>query len=288
MLTLQTRIILNISLGLLLVLLSSCSMLITNTLVEPTIKNLEKQTDLELVCEGAPAYLLMIDSLIASDPRSSDLLRAGAKAYSGYVSAMTECGNMNQERVDAIAAKSRLYGKSLISNLLPIERLDDINLLDARLKEMRQKNVPDLYWGSLAWLTWIEQAAGTPAAMADVIVVEKIMGRVLELDESFQAGSCHLFFGAYLAAKPPMFGGDFTRSRTHFERAMEISDHKFLLVQTTFAATLARQLFDRALHDSLLQEVLDFPVENAPEYALANQIAKRRARKLLDEDFFAE
>jgi len=32
--------------------LSSCTRVITGTIVQPTVDNLQKQTDLELVCEG--------------------------------------------------------------------------------------------------------------------------------------------------------------------------------------------------------------------------------------------
>ena len=65
--------------------ITSCTKLLSSTLIEPTVENLQRQPDLELVCEGSPAYLLMIDSLVASDPDSRDLLRAGSQAYSGYV-----------------------------------------------------------------------------------------------------------------------------------------------------------------------------------------------------------
>jgi hypothetical protein len=36
----------------------------------------------------------------------------------------------------------------------------------------------------------------------------------------------------------------------------------------------------------LLEEVLAFPLETAPENTLVNQIAKRRARQLLADDYF--
>ena len=55
-------------------LLNSCTTLITNMVIEPAVGNLQKQPDVELVCEGAAAYLLMIDSLIESDPSSRNLL----------------------------------------------------------------------------------------------------------------------------------------------------------------------------------------------------------------------
>ena len=74
----------------------------------------------------------------------------------------------------------------------------------------------------------------------------------------------------------------------HFEKALTISEHAFLLVQTTYAQTYARLAMDKELHDKLLQEVLDFPLEKAPDSALSNQIAKRRAKKLLADDYFTE
>lgn len=268
-------------------LLGSCSMLLSNTLIEPTVENLQRQTDLDLVCEGAPAYLLMIDSLIASDPASSDLLRVGAQAYSGYLAAMIECRSP-EERIAAVAAKSRLYGTSLLRKMVPLAPEASDQEFIKRLRRLRTYQVPDLFWGTLAWLNWIKSQQGSPAAMADLVQVERLMARLLELDDTYQAGSVHLFFGAYYATKPPMFGGDPEKSRYHFERALKLSDGNFLLVQATYAETLARQLFNRELHDELLLEVMAFPIDSAPEYALSNQIAKRKARRLLDEDYFAE
>lgn len=268
-------------------LLSSCSMLLSNTIIEPTVENLKKQTDLDLVCDGAPAYLLMIDSMITSDPDSRNLLRVGSQAYSGYVAAMQEC-NIPENRIEAVAEKGRLHGTTLLSKMLPIAPDADQQDFDNRLAKVSTSQVPDLFWATLAWLNWIQVQQGSPAAMADLVTVEKIMARLLELDETYQAGSSHLFFGAYYATRPPMFGGDPEKSAYHFNKALEFSGRKFLMVQTTYAETLGRQLFDRDLHDRLLNEVIDFPLYTAPEFALSNQIAKRKARRLLDEDYFAE
>ncbi len=279
--------ILLVLLTLTLSFLSSCASLITSTIVEPTVGNLQKQTDLELVCEGAPAYLLMIDSMIASQPDDPDLLRVGAQSYSGYVAAMTECGYA-PERIAAISEKSRLYATSLLDHMLPIGSDVEPASFSKALKGVNRYDLEDLFWGALAWLTWVKEQHGSPASLAELITIESIMKRILELDETYQQGSVHLFFGAYHVAKPEMFGGKPAQSKDHFERALEISNRSFLLVQATYAETYARITMDKELHDNLLKEILAFPLEQAPENALSNQIAKRKAVKLLADDYFVE
>jgi hypothetical protein len=270
----------------LLLSLSSCSSLLTG-MIEPTVGNLQKQTDLDLVCEGAPAYLLMIDSMIASDPDNPSLLQIGAKSYSAYVAAMTECG-ASEGRIATIADKARLYGTTLLARILPIAPKDSLDALNQVLQGRNTSDIPELFWGALAWTTWIQHQHGSPAAIADSVKVERIMLRLLELDDTFQQGSVHLFFGGYYAAKPQMFGGRPDLSRVHFEKALVISQHSFLLIQTTYAETYARLTMDKDLHDKLLKEVTDFKLTGAPDAALSNQIAKRRAKRLLADGYFAE
>ena len=240
------RIVLSLAL---LLALTSCSSIMTG-MMAPTVDNLQKQTDVDLVCQGAPSYLLMIDSMIAADQDNSALLAMGAKSYSAYVAAMTECG-AGEERIQALADKARLYGTALLT---------------ARIRTQH----------------------GSPASIADSVKVERIMLRLEELDDTYQQGGVHLFLGAYYAAKPQMFGGRPDLSRIEFEKALAISQRSFLLVQTTYADTYARQVRDKALFDGLLKEVVDFPLNNSKDNALSNQIAKRKAKRLLADAPFAE
>ena len=267
------------------VLFSSCASIISGTIINPAVSNLQKQSDIDLVCEGAASYLLMIDSLIESNPENRAILLNGAQAYSGSTAALVSC-NAAPTRIAAISAKARLYGKRLLSQFLPIEDGSSGETLDAALGALSAADARYLFWGAFGWLSWVQQQQGSPASMADLVVIEKIMKRLLELDETIENGSPHLFFAALYGAKPAMIGGDPARSRRHFERALEISARSSLIVQTTFAETYCRMVFDQALHDALLHEVLDFTLDQKPSQRLVNQIAKRRARQLLDEKFF--
>jgi len=266
--------------------LSSCASYLTSTFVEPAVGNLRQQTDLELVCEGAPAYLLMIDSMIASSPENKNLLRTGTQSYSAYSTALSECGKSDL-RIAAITDKAHLYGIHLLNKFLPMDEMNG-EKFDKKLSKLTKNDVPYVFWGTFGWISWIQSQSGSPAAMADLVVIEKIMSRLLELDERYEGGSIHLFFGGYHAAKPALLGGKPDLSRTHFEKALALSKRRFLLIQTTYAKTLARQTLDKELHDRLLEEVISFPIDSAPEFALSNRIAVKRARRLLEDDYFAE
>ncbi|NOR24932.1 MAG: hypothetical protein GQ542_11175 [Desulforhopalus sp.] len=267
--------------------LSSCSSLVTSA-IRPAIGNLQQQTDINLVCEGSPAYLLMIDSMLVSSPDNHDLQLSGAQSYSAYATALEECGGVDDKRIAPIADKAKLYGLLLLRRHLPLSTVQDYEELDRELAKLDRSDVPDVFWGTFGWLTWVKNMKGSPEAIADTALIEKIMARLLEIDESYQGGSIHLFFGGYYAAKPTMFGGRPDLSKIHFEKALLLSKRRFLLTQTTYAETLARTTLDQELHDQLLEEVLNFPLDSAPEFGLSNQIAVNRAKRMLEENYFGD
>lgn len=261
---------------------NGCASLMVAPLVDPLAQSLQRQTDLELVCDGTPALLLMIDGFISSDPKNKKLLMTGTQAYTAYGAAVTECGDA--ERAAGLSVRAKEYGMNLLS-LLPGLR-DSLSLspddFTQALKKIDSSQVKYLFWGGYGWAAWIQHQEGSAAALADLVKVERIMLRVLDLDETFYNGAPHLFLGAYYGAKPKPYGGRPEESRRHFERALAVSDRQFLLAQVTYAEIYGRMAFDRTLYESLLREVLDFPLENRPDLALSNQVAKRRARRLLE------
>ncbi len=267
--------------------LSSCSSLVT-TAIRPAIGNIQEQTNIDLVCEGFPAYLLMIDSMLVSSPENNSLLLAGTQSYSAYATALEDCGGGDDKRISPIADKAKVYGLRLLRHYLPTGTEQDYDALDHELAKLDRSDVPDVFWGTFGWLTWVKEQKGSPEALADVGLIEKIMARLLQLDESYQGGSIHLFFGAYYASKPVMFGGRPDLSKIHFEKALQLSKRRFLLTQVTYAETLARSTLDQKLYDQLLKEVLAFPLDSAPEFGLSNQIAKNKAKRLLKENYFGE
>ena len=106
------------------------------------------------------------------------------------------------------------------------------------------------------------------------------MDRLLELDETYDDGGVHVYLGILNALRPPALGGQPEVARSHFERAIEISEGSDLSAKVEYARRYGRMMFDRDLHDRLLTEVLASPAE-APGRTLFNVLAKRDAEELL-------
>ena len=269
-------------------IVSGCTSLIIKPIFEPLSASLQQQEDLDLLKEGAPSLLLMMDGLLSSDPQNLALLLDTTKAYSSYAAALDGFGET--ERAATVSNRAREYGLRLLNCLPPLEgQLNaPLDQLGKALTEIDDDQIAPLFWGAYGWATWISMQNGAPQAVADLPRVERIMLRVLELDDTYHFGAPHVFLGYYYGSIPAMYGGKPAESRKHFERALEISQRRFLAAQVAYAESYAKLQFDRELFERLLGEVLATPLDALPELTASNQMAKMRARKLLAtiDDFF--
>lgn len=263
-------------------LLSGCTSLVISQVVSPTVANLQRQKDVDLVCEGAPSFLLMIDSLLAANPDDEKLLVMATQAYGAYVATLDVCERKGRAR--ALSEKARDYGLGLLAQA-GVNKAGHVavDAMAENLQGFGRSDVDSLFWGAYGWAVWLQYQGGAPAALTDLLRVEQIMLRVVELDEGFYNGGAHLFLGIYYGSRSAMLGGKPKLSQYHFKRALALSKRELLATQVAYAQSYARMAFDLDLYRSLLQEVLDFKLENRPDLYLANQVAKRQARQLIDE-----
>ncbi len=244
------------------------------------------QNDPETVRTGAPAYLLLIDSFIEGDPDNENMLRAGAGLYGVYAAVFVE----DPERAGRLAQRARNYGERALC-----ERKRSLCGLAERpyeefvasLESLGRRDVPVFYAFTVSWLISIKANSSDWAALADLPKVEAALERIVELDETYERGTAHLYLGILQTLRPPALGGHPEEGRRHFERALALSGGKDLGVKVEYARGYARLLYDRELHDRLLREVLAAEVE-APGLTLLNVLAREQAGELLrsGEDYF--
>ena len=271
----------------LLLSLTGCASLVVDPLLESLSRSLEQETDIDLLVEGSPTLLLMINGFIKSDPGNPALLRTGTRVFRAYAILLDETGK--PERARLASEKARRYGFELLGRNQEFKENIKQPLADFKqsLSSFAKADAVDLFWGGQAWALWIKLQGGTPAAMADLPKVEEMMLRVIDLDESTYYGSAHLVLGSIYCSLSPMLGGKPEVGRRHFERALTLSQRQFWPAQVAYADGYARQTFNRELFETLLKEVVSQPlVDN--EMATANRLARKKAAELLDrvDDIF--
>lgn len=258
--------------------LGGCASMVSQRLADGLSRAMLDQNDPATVRDGAPAFLLLIDGMIEQDPDDPAMLLAGARLHGAYSSAFVT----DPERARGMARKARGYARQALC--AQAARL--CAALDAPYAEFERAlrgtdaaQVPVLYGYATAWANWI-QAAGDWRAIAELPKVQALLERVVALDEGYEQGGAHLYLGVLASLRPPALGGRPQAARRHFERALELSAGRNLMVKVLYAKHYARQVFDRELHDRLLREVLEAPAE-APGLTLINTLAKEQARTLL-------
>ena len=271
------------------ILLCGCSFFISSATVDMTESlshAILNNNDPATVEAGGPAYLLMIDSMLLRDPDNESLLRSAADIYTAYSDVFVE----DKARAKKLTHKALDYAlraicirKSAACTLRQIK----FHEFEAVISKLTIKDVPDLFTLGSAWSAWIQAHREDWNAVAEISRVQAIMERVVKLDERYHDGAAHLYLGVLATFLPPALGGKPHVGRQHFERVLEISNNKNLMVKVLYARHYARLMFDRELHDRLLNEVIEARTD-VPGYALSNTLAQQKARELLNnaEDYF--
>jgi predicted anti-sigma-YlaC factor YlaD len=149
------------------------------------------------------------------------------------------------------------------------------------IKTTRSQDVPQLYWTAAPWAAAISLSKDNPDLIADLPIVEAMMARALELDETFSQGALHSFFISYEMSRSGPLGDQVARARGHFERAVALSGGQHAGPYLALAESVCVQLQDLKEFQALLQRALAINPDEKPEWRLVNLVLQRRAKWLL-------
>jgi hypothetical protein len=272
-----------------ILLLSACSTImdrVTGKMAGNLSSAILNQDDPETVRDGAPAYLLLMDSLIQGDPESASALRSAANLYAAYGAVFVE----DDKRAKRLTSRAHEYGSRAMC-VVHKPACDwsamDFDSFNADLATLTVDELPSLYSFTVSNLAYTRAHSDDWTVLADLPKVESALNRLYELDPDYDGGAVHLYLGILNTLRPPSLGGQPEVGRSHFEKAIELSDGKDLSVKVEFARSYARLMYDRELHDNLLNEVMAAdPVQ--PGLTLFNTLAQRQAQELLEtaDDYF--
>jgi hypothetical protein len=244
------------------------------------------QDDPVLVRDSLPAYLLLLDSLAASPDAGPGILGAAARLYAAYAIAFVD----DPGRAAILAVRARDYGAraACAANRRSCD-LEGLPFADftARLEHVRPKQSGALFSYAVGSLAYVRTHSEDWQAIAELPKIEAVLNRLLVIGDATDAGTVNTYLGILNTLRPPALGGRPEVGQAYFEKAVELTGGKDLSVLVEYARGYARLVYDRELHDSLLNRVLAADPRQGG-YTLLNILAQKQATELLAsaDDYF--
>ena len=270
-------------------MLTGCSSIIssaTSKLAGNLSSTILNSDDPQTVADGAPAYLLLVSSFLKDGGDNEALLRSAATLHSAYA------GVFIKEKARASKMTSKAFDYALKAVCISNEnhckmRKMPFNELEQALLELTKDDLANWYTLGTSWSSWIQANSQDWNAIADLARVKIIFARLLQLEPTYKQGGVHLYLGVLSTLLPPALGGKPEIGKKHFEQAISLSKNKNLMAKVLYAEKYAKLIFNKTLHDKLLNEVIKGdPV--APDLTLMNTLAQDKAKQLLaqSDDYF--
>lgn len=266
------------ALATLILLMSGCQSMITGPLSDSISSAILNQDDPQLVREGAPAYMLLIEGMINESPNNGALLIGGAKLFGAYSTVFAE----EQKRARMMANKALNFSERAIC----LKKKAFCNASSMSYKQLKplidklgKGDIEVLYTFATSWAGVIQLNTDSWKYIGQLAQVQLLLEKVVALDDTYEGGQPHIYLGVLHSQIPPAQGGNPERGRQHFERAIELSKGRDLMAKVMYAENYARLMYDQELHDRLVNEVLKAD-PHAPGLTLTNVIAQQQAREL--------
>ena len=249
--------------------------------------------DIELVGAALPFSLKTVEGLLAEVPEHKGLLLTAASGFTQYSYVYVDLEALelepsNSERAAELkqrAKKLYLRGRNYALRAVEQTRKNFIAGLrqdpETTLSAFSEKNIPELYWFSLSWAAAIASDKSDMDLLADLNLIDPIMRRCLELDESYDHGALHEFMISYQGGRSQLQGGGASLAREHFARAVELSGTIRVGSLVSLAESVSVGEQNRIEFERLLEQALEFNVDTHRQTRLANLVAQKRARLLL-------
>ncbi len=270
-------------------LLSACTILISNAangLSDNLSSAMLNQDDPETVRAGMPSYMLLMDSFVEGSPDDPKMLAAAANLYASYGAVFAD----DEIRASRLTSRARNYAlRGMCETYAASCGWPDMNYEEfvASLDGVTAQHADTVYAYSFAMLAYLRAHSSDWNALAELPQAEALIKRYLEISGDAANNAAHMYLGILLTLMPPALGGKPEEARIHFEKAIQLSAGRDLGAKVEYAKGYAKLLYERELHDRLVNEVLDAsPYEDG--LTLLNVLAQEEAEKLRAEanDYF--
>jgi len=259
--------------------------------------------DPDFVGQALPFAIKLYETLLGSLPADVPLRLRTGSLYIMYANAFVETpADMTprselDEKDHLLARAKNLYLRGRDILFVALERKNPAIRRQLQQRKYAEAMAPFgkadttlLYWTALGWLAAYSVNPFDMELGQTVPRTRAMIERVQALEPDFGGGSLDSFYVSYYGSLPDVLGGDPAKARAYFAKAQAKSGRTDTSSLMALATTVSVREQNLAEFKSLLERVLAFDVNSAPDNRLVNILNQRKARWLLAhlDDFFIE
>lgn len=263
--------------------------------------SLQQEGDYEMARQAIPGALKTVEGFWIVDPGNENLIRILTEGYcqygTGFAEDNWEAAKLKKD-LEATAYynthASKIFTRCLNYALLSLgerwqkELFGNQDVVEELLrKKGGKKRRFAMMYAATALGSIINHNLTQTSLLGYLPTVQKILEHVVETDKVWpeknlaHAALPHIALGMLHSGRPQALGGDPVKAKAAFEKALEITNDRFLLARTLMAIRIGLMTNDRKFfHDQLVKVVETNPAV-WPEQRLANEVAHRKARRYL-------
>lgn len=262
---------------------------LTAKVVSDGMVAVESEPDIWIADESIVPMLKMLEVFGAGDPNNKAFSGLMARIYGNINFGFFELKQMEAKKEDRAEWHARIerYYKLGYEKGMEYLRRRFGSKVDGNIREFEKavsksgkRDLMPLFWTAFNLGNIVNLNRDDIASVANIPKINAMLDAIIAVDPSFGNGSVLAFKGAMLASRPAMLGGNPEKAKDLFSEADKVSGGKFLMNKVMYAEWYAVPRGENDLAKTVLNEVVSAPPE-FPEQALANALAKKRARLLL-------
>ncbi|MBI4801392.1 MAG: hypothetical protein HY796_02600 [Elusimicrobia bacterium] len=246
----------------------------TSGIIQNGMPAVFRERDPQFVKEALPGNLQLMAMLIENDSSDAGLLTATAQGFCGYAFLFLE--DENEARASAFYEKGGVYA------LMAAERGGAVKEGAVDPAALTKESAPAAFWRVFCRAGFINLNRNEPDAIAELPKIMPIAEKLIAVRSDYYYNGAYAILGTYYAIRPKLLGGNPEKAKLNFEEAVKGPGADFLLNKYLAAAMYAIAAQDAEFFEHTLNEVLSAELKD-DETRLANEIAKLKARKLLEK-----
>jgi hypothetical protein len=253
------------------------------------------ESDPQLAREAAPGQLKTVEGFHLASPENKTFIAILAQGYCEYAFGFLEsdieeanfAGRTDEaerigKRATGLFLRCMNYGLDLLgSEWKKALYANDPMLFEKKVKAAGKGSVQGMFWTALGMASAINLNRDDIDMVAYLPKAKLLFERISVLDPNYYNGGANMALGMLYTAQGAALGGNPTKGRELFEKAVKASNGRFLMPQVLMAVNYGVITQDREFFHKTLVKVLQTSPAIWPDQRLANELAHIRAKRYL-------